>query len=449
MFVLNKKNPCLCGSGKKYKYCCFPYINSTETDFKEQMNLQNYKMAYKYKRAMLTKYLVGVKRHTEPFLKNNMSGANGLLKIDIEAISEYIDQLLFVAEKGSLSTDIPSSLSSISHLLINELWTQRINYYIALYYSCHGKNELAKQAIANYSIDDLADVKLMQIYYQLQSENMGIGQSGKLISKIVDTEKAPIIKLKYRFTLALRYFFNNDRLTALELANDVIETLDAPDTDIVPNKIYDFFVLSDIYSFFAQMTNDYTHMDKAINYLLKIKDNSELSPEGKAFTRTQIGYNYFILHNYDLAVDFLLDAHSYVITPISMIYLADTYLEKGDEQAARKILYEFSVEDVNDDLLDYLKVISKFLLKYPDYEKFREIHTILKNIDLNVYPYFNLMIKDFLLQLTELYSDPNIEDHQIRWKWLEILNKSLILQPNVFGFGVNINEIINEINTKH
>lgn len=448
MFILNKKSPCLCGSGKKFKHCCLPYINCTDTEYEQQLELQNFKIAYQINQAMLTKYLIAIKRDTEPFLRKNIVVAKELLKIDIEAVSEYIERLLFVKEKGNLNTDIYSSLLFISHLLINESWTQRINYYIALFYSLQKDYERAGQTIAVYTIDDLIDVRLMQIYYQLQSQNLGIKKVEELINKIVDSEESFILKLKYKFSLALHYFFINDEPTALELAKDVIKTLETTDADIVPKSIYDYFVLSDIYSFFAQMTNNYMYATKAIEYLVTIKDNTGLTIKGEAHTRTLIGYNYILLHNYDEAIKCLIASNEYVITPISMIYLADAYLEKGNEQAAKKILYEFAFDDIEEDCVDYLMVISKFLLKYPDYKKFREIRAILKLIDLNSQPYFNLMVKDLLLELSELYSDSNIESDKVRWKWLKKLNDILILQPNAFGIGINFNEIINEINVK-
>lgn len=62
---------CLCGSGRIYGICCKPFSGMKIEDYKRERESKNYIKAYYIAIAMLTDYLVEIKKHTNRILKDN------------------------------------------------------------------------------------------------------------------------------------------------------------------------------------------------------------------------------------------------------------------------------------------------------------------------------------------------------------------------------------------
>lgn len=105
LYVLNKKDYCLCGSGKKYKHCCLNYVDLSIDDFFSEVDKGNYQAAYNIINSELTKYLVNVKRHTVPMLNNNEKMALRILEVDNDAVGELLDRILFILNKVNIKVN--------------------------------------------------------------------------------------------------------------------------------------------------------------------------------------------------------------------------------------------------------------------------------------------------------------------------------------------------------
>lgn len=55
---------CLCGSGRIYGICCKPFSGMKIEDYKRELESKNHIKAYYIAIAMLTDYLVEVKKHS-------------------------------------------------------------------------------------------------------------------------------------------------------------------------------------------------------------------------------------------------------------------------------------------------------------------------------------------------------------------------------------------------
>ena len=90
---------CLCGSGLKFKRCCLGdndiacslYIDKAN----ELMKKKDYKNALRYVRHGITNYTILHKTNTEPYIVIQNEGAVKLLELDIKALSELTENLLF------------------------------------------------------------------------------------------------------------------------------------------------------------------------------------------------------------------------------------------------------------------------------------------------------------------------------------------------------------------
>jgi len=55
---------------------------------------------------------------------------------------------------------------------------------------------------------------------------------------------------------------------------------------------------------------------------------------------------------------------------------------------------------------------------------------------------------ELLLELKDISFNDIVKNEKVRIEWLDKLNKSMVLQPNFFGLGININNIINKFNKR-
>jgi hypothetical protein len=80
--------PCLCGSGKKYKECCWRRLPRFDIgkDYTRAVNDRNYEKALMAARADVVQYTIWHKSHTEPGLGFD-APIHELLKIDVNALA--------------------------------------------------------------------------------------------------------------------------------------------------------------------------------------------------------------------------------------------------------------------------------------------------------------------------------------------------------------------------
>ena len=85
--------PCLCGSGLAFARCCsdrLPGFDHGER-VREAWNGGDYEAALLAARAALCQYAIWHKSHTAPLMSNPK--IEGMLKIDIEALSELVSDV--------------------------------------------------------------------------------------------------------------------------------------------------------------------------------------------------------------------------------------------------------------------------------------------------------------------------------------------------------------------
>lgn len=92
---------CLCGSGRIYGICCKPFSGMKIEDYKRELESKNHIKAYYIAIAMLTDYLVEVKKHTNRILKDNPAIGKFILHQDINALSELADRIFCSIPEGN------------------------------------------------------------------------------------------------------------------------------------------------------------------------------------------------------------------------------------------------------------------------------------------------------------------------------------------------------------
>ena len=212
-FTLEKNAQCLCGSGKRYKNCCWDILSNITNgkDFQTEIDNKNFDKAFKLSLADLTNYMIYVKRDTEPMLLNNLIIGEYTLEIDLKALAEIINKTLFVIKTGNLDVNFISMLHNLSKVFDNQKWHQLLTYYKAVWYYLY-KNDIKKGAmvLSEISYKDINDVEFLQLYLDVKNEELSF--SDKIEIKDILIEKADNLtnKIKYTAAKGVEYFLIAD-----------------------------------------------------------------------------------------------------------------------------------------------------------------------------------------------------------------------------------------------
>jgi uncharacterized protein YchJ len=444
-FILYKKDLCLCGSGKKYMQCCLPYADLTMDNYYSEINKSNYKAAYNVVNSQLTKYLINIKRHTIPLLNQNRDLGCQLLQIDIEAISEYIDTILSLIDKKGVSVNFKSKVNFIASIIKEQPWIERMNSFIVIYYFIiKGDNKKTHEEIVKIDLNEVGDIELIKLILDAKSEELGIGQKISLIDKILASEKDSVVKAKYQFEKAIIFTLNNDKTTGMRIASEVIQQVE----NFTLEKTYHLYVSAQMFSFYAQLFDEKSYYIKSIELYMKLMDDDSLTEIAKAKNMTAIGYAYYLSDNYENATKYLIDSKKYGYTHLADIYLAFVNIALEEYETAKTILSNIIYGELKEDAFDYLVAYSLYILKSKDKSQIEDIVSYLRKINFENTRYFDMMKMDLIIELQEFSFSDSIDNENVRLKWLDKLNKAITLQPNFFGLGVNINNIIDELNRK-
>lgn len=445
LYELNRNDLCLCGSGKKYKQCCLKFIELTYDDYYAEIDKCNYELAYNAINSELTKYLINVKRHTDFMLKENNAMALPLLKIDIEAIGEFFNNILFLVSKKGIDIDFITKINFISSLLDKKSWRERINSFILIYYFIIKRDDIRlNNEMEQIKIDEIEDIELIKLVLDIKSDNLGMGQELALIEKIIVSEKDVVIKAKYQFQKALVYILNNDNDTGLKIAKEAIEILD----NSIIKEDYHLHVSAHIFSMYAQITSDNMYYHKAISLNMQIIKDDNLTDVGKAKNLIALGHTYYLLGDYESAVKYLDDSKKIKYFHLADIYTAFVKIGKAEYESAIKILSQIVYDELEEEKFDYLTAYSLCILNTKDVTNIDMINGYLNDISFDNHRYFDTIKMELLLELQKMSFNDAIKDEKVRLKWLDILNKSIMLQPNFFGLGINLNNFIDMINRK-
>ena len=113
----------------------------------------------------------------------------------------------------------------------------------------------------------------------------------------------------------------------------------------------------------------------------------------------------------------------------------------GDKTNARHYLSQINEEEINDNFkLDYLQILAEIAIIEANHDNAREISSQLSKLKLSI-PVFSELRNSIRTSLLEMLSAKN-SSKGILHRFRESVSRYLILQPNFFGVGINLNEII-------
>ncbi len=441
-FEPGHKHPCLCGSGKRFKRCCLgKYSSRAQNDAFKEFNNGNYKNALEHCRHHITWYLLCHRAHTIPFLSSGMPEAEELLRIDILAMADLVDLLHLCYFRNNISADFPDALSFLEHAISDPRWNVVINYQKALWYLVD-KNDRsnAYQEISKIDIKECDYAEALTLYLDVVPDEISFTDKQSIIDRIIQNTTKESYILQYTIVKGISFCLIGE----VDKGCNIIESAINHYKELDEHSIYGDYMLAHALETLGELRNDKHLIGDAIELYKREIDANSYSPSGLAMLLKSIGDCYLFISDYPTAISYYESSLTKESNDLTRVFLSRALVNNGKLYECRKMLATLKIEKFNDaNKYDY--AISWAILALLSLEQ-RDIQTAkarLKEVKTSDYLFIRQR-DNYIIELLELTAK---EEQSFIIKALGKLNRYVTLNPNFFGIGLNINNIIEDIET--
>jgi len=433
---------CLCGSGKRFKNCCKNGYPDKHFDGWSLFNNGEYKKALTSIRHHISWYRLCHMAHTVPFLKSNTPESKELLKTDIEALSDLTGMLLSCYAKCNIGDEFLYALSNLSGAINDDRWGIKIDYHKCIYfYAYKNQKEPAEEILKAYDWREVNDVDLLTVLLDIYSESLNQVEMINIAEKICDISDSPAIKLQYGNLIGIEYCLLNDLKKGIPIIQNTIAEYEK-----IPNEKRTYMGrhhLALSYMHLGELTGDGGYLNTAVINLqneISTKSYSQIGEAQLLFDIADCLYHLGDIEKSLKTYDKSINLHQ---SGLTLLFKARVLIKIEKISEAREMLHNVNLDELTPpNIFDY--AISKCYLaissKVPsDISEGLELITSIKTND----PMFKDVIQDLLQQLYELKNTGN--GQKKAESALQKLNRYVSLKPNFFGFGIDINAIIDDV----
>ena len=453
MFFLDKfepsrNEPCLCGSGKKFKKCCMgAYSDSTQERAFEKCNKGLYEEALAACRHHFTWYVLCHKAHTVPLLASQAKEAAELLKIDIEALGSLIDLLHLCYYRTGQTDEFPSVLARVAVAIDDPRWRDKILYQETLWWLFEKEDRtMAVSAVSKVDIGNCIDPEILAVYLHVCPDDLPFNEMAGILDRILSNTDSQSYKLQYSVLKGIAYSLINDMRHGCEIIRTAIDNyVSLNEKDKSP---YGDYQLAHALELLGQVSNDGDSVSKADSYYARIlKEAKQLGYSTALLAEITkcIGDCKAFLGQYKEATRFYKDSLSYDETDKTKVFLARAYANDGNTDLSRQVLTSIDARPFDDGYFyDYAiswAILATHTLRSEDFEVAK---AQLKQAKAH-WPLFVAHRDSMLIQLMEI--TPKTSAGKLR-SLVDVLNRYVSLNPNFFGIGINVNRIVEDIGRK-
>lgn len=446
--------PCFCGSTKKFGACCRNRLPAFEIGkkFSAACDAENWEIALLATRADITQYTIWHKTNTVPMLR--LDKALGLLRIDVNALSAYIERLQWLYIKTGRSSDWLDSLERLRDNIHHPSWRQKIAYFRALFYLQpqfsreDARRELKK---AGPITADETDIELLQIFIDLELSRLSFAERLKYLDRILAISNDLGDQLQYRGSKAIQYFLIGDLAAAERLMAEVVQLGRDPGNQ--PLSRYQNHMFVHGVQHLGMLRHDRSLLEESLDILNGMLLDDDWTSLGRASINREIGESYKFLEDWASAEKAHKEALAFDENPIDRIHISEAllYQKKVDEACAE--IDQLKEGDLSGSAYeDYVFAYAIIAIWSAKQGRLEKASSLLETYTPKE-PYFRERRLTLLLSVNSAISNGKVSPKQKQESapkggFLSLLSKVLMIQPNVAGIGINFNAILDELAKK-
>ena len=385
--------------------------------------------------------MIKIKSHTEKFQFPTEKAKNFLIEVDVNALSEIINKLIQIISEGKVTFDFVGYMKNSKKDFYNKKWHNKIDYFIVLWLFIIENDEISaiKYIDENVDIEEINDLEFIDIITDVYSEKLSTTQRINFFDKLIRNAKSELKKSNYLMRKAMTYLSLHDIDTFNELINEAANLCDKNyDKNI---SIADKYNCAKVYSLYGKQNISF--IKKSINIYEEFLQNNYF--KNNYIIYRHIADNYLDLKIYDEAIINYNKAKKIQSKPEILIELSRAYIRNGNYEEGEETLLTINFDNLINELkLDYLTAYSE-LCCYKDTDKIDFIIEEFKKLK-PISNYYSEYIQKSIVMLYEIKNSKKAPVK--REKLWKKLNKIIMAKPNIYGLGIDFNEIVNLFDKK-
>ena len=441
----SSKQPCLCGSGKKFKSCCRElYETDAKNDAVLKFNDGNYKEALKACRLEITWYILCHRAHTIPFLESDSKEAENILKSDIGALASLVDLLFNCYEVTGKHKDFPNALNSLTNAIADQRWYDRITYQQALWVLCDSNdNKLAFHELNKIeNIHSVDDCDILSLYLDIYPHELSFSKRIGIIDQILSTNPQVDISLHYNTLKGIHYFLITDKEKGIELITNSIDDFKKSD---MKKTSYGNFRLAQALELLGALKDDNTLIEDAQDCYQRELDSNIYTSDGTAMLHRRLADSFYACGNYGESIKHYESSLKENNDELTKIFYARALMHANALDSAETVLVGVITDNFDEaEQYDYAVSWAYLALNSKKEDYLLESKKLLTALRPSM-PYFINIRDTLLLGLSEIDKK---DSKGIISKISKLLRRYIILQPNFFGIGMNLNNVIEDSTEK-
>lgn len=452
-FAPDPKSLCPCGSGVRFQNCCkgrLPGFNNGKK-WRQAAEQKRWADMVRHLRADVTQYTIWHLSHTAPAVAAKPELRNAkLMKIDIEALSDYVENLMWGYSRRGWVKRLPDVLDRLTRNIDDPRWRAKIAYHRGICALWQKDRERAIREIAALQpiTPEHDDVDLLQIHVDLHGQNMGMMERLAFFDRIRTIATSHSDKLQYGGARAFSILLSGDEDGARRAFDEVIalgreleaETpLSATAETWLCRALEGAAILSREQTLFAEIdARLMRQLEKADAWTTTgrasiLRTLGDCRRYGGAFAEAIKAYR---------ASDELLAA------PELRTFEAECELRRGNPDEAFRLIRAVSVHKLAlPERADHAFTSFYIALARGDKSSLRDARELLKAAKMPQ-PYFEIQRLQHIVTIGEaleaLDADKSLPELNPIMAGLKRVSRYVMLQPNWNGIGINGNLIIDD-----
>lgn len=437
---------CPCGSGGKYKDCCWNRLPGFDIGkaYTAACREQKFGRALVAARADVTQYTIWHRTNTVPLLHIG-EPMEELLRIDVNALGAYVDRLSWLYFNTGKWKSWPATLDRLSANIDHEWWRKKIIYQRAvLHLAPEGSRSKARQELAKLGPITVAedDIEVLQVFVDLELREASLSERTAFYDRILYLDESAESQIQYRGAKAIDLLLHGD----LKAAKAQLRTLLDEYRDDEELSGYAMQKLFDVQETLGTITDDRALLRQTASELSAAMQDGSWTNHGYSNLYRQIGDCYRYAREWDLAIDAYEAAVALDERLICRVHLAECFLyQKKIERSVDQIESVHFEELDGSAMMDFIFTYSAIAIWSEKTDMLEKAQAWLKQLKASE-PLFEQRRLNLLVRVTETVAKgtatSEAKAESAPKGGIAGAARALMLQPNFFGIGINFNEII-------
>jgi tetratricopeptide (TPR) repeat protein len=398
--------------------------------------------ALKKCRLHIAWYILCHRAHTVPFLESDTKESKELLEIDIEALASLIDLLMACYERTGKHKEFPSALNALQNAIEDTRWYNKIAFHRAAWQllDSDDKKLVFHELQKITDIDTTADIETIMLYIHVYPDKLPFAKKIALIDRILRAKPRPGIALQYETLRGIELYLIGDSENGFKIIHNAIEKF--KHEGLTSPSSYDLLMIGQSLEILGEFTGNKDLLEEAILYFKK-QFAFDLEPEGLAMIHSNIAHS--LLHSGKLQAAKEAFEKSLAINPldITKVFLGRCAVQLGQLSEAERILSSVNIANFGyPEKFDYAIAWAMLAVDAKEKELLDRAENLLAAISPSE-PYF-ADLAHLHTEIGKVRVSASNSNSSTIIKALKGLRWYLVLQPNFFGLGINLGNMVED-----